>query len=189
LRGKRDRALLLVGFAGALRRSELAAIRIDHLEKTDRGLRLTIPQTKGSRTDPVVVPLPYGPTELCPVRALNARLAAGITDALVFRRIWLPARDGARGRGKLPARGEMPSTADTRNGPPRVSPLPSPKSAKPRSPRSVAIIVRRTPSRPALPGGTSPATASKRGALTTGMERGIHPPSSSASAVTRALTC
>jgi hypothetical protein len=29
LRGKRDRAQLLVGFAGALRRSELAAIRIE----------------------------------------------------------------------------------------------------------------------------------------------------------------
>ena len=49
LRGLRDRAILLVGFAGALRRSELAAIRFEHLEKTDRGIRLTLPQTKGSR--------------------------------------------------------------------------------------------------------------------------------------------
>ena len=30
--GLRDRALLLVGFAGALRRAELAAIRVDHIE-------------------------------------------------------------------------------------------------------------------------------------------------------------
>ena len=37
VRGLRDRAILLVGFAGALRRSELAAIRFEHLEKTDRG--------------------------------------------------------------------------------------------------------------------------------------------------------
>jgi len=62
LRGKRDRALILVGFAGALRRSELAAIRVERLEKTDRGLRLTIPQTKGPQTESVVVPLPYGQT-------------------------------------------------------------------------------------------------------------------------------
>ncbi|HQT62077.1 MULTISPECIES: hypothetical protein [unclassified Acidiphilium] len=46
LRGLRDRALLLVGFAGALRRSELAAIRVDQLKQTERGLRLTLPQSK-----------------------------------------------------------------------------------------------------------------------------------------------
>jgi len=62
-------ALLLTGFAGALRRSELAAIRVDQLEQTERGLRLTLPQTKGSQTEAVAVPLPYGRTELCPVRA------------------------------------------------------------------------------------------------------------------------
>ena len=37
LRGLRDRALLLVGFAGALRRSELAAILLGDLEHTDQG--------------------------------------------------------------------------------------------------------------------------------------------------------
>ena len=91
LRGLRDRALLLTGFAGALRRSELAAIRVEQLEKTERGLRLTLPQTKGSQTEAVTVPLPYGQTELCPVRALAAwQDAAGITSGPVFRRIWLP---------------------------------------------------------------------------------------------------
>ena len=39
LRGLRDRALLLVGFAGALRRSELAGILLGDLERTDQGLR------------------------------------------------------------------------------------------------------------------------------------------------------
>ena len=81
LRGLRDRALLLTGFAGALRRSELAAIRVEQLEKTERGLRLTLPQTKGSQTEAVTVPLPYGHTELCPVRALAAwQDAAGISN-------------------------------------------------------------------------------------------------------------
>jgi hypothetical protein len=50
MRGKRDRALILVDFADALERSQLAAIRVDRPEKTDRGFRLTIPQTKGSQT-------------------------------------------------------------------------------------------------------------------------------------------
>ena len=47
--GLRDRALLLVGFAGALRRAELAAIRIEHLETRERGLNLTVPHSKGER--------------------------------------------------------------------------------------------------------------------------------------------
>ncbi len=80
LRGLRDRALLLAGFAGALRRSELAMIRVEQLEKTERGPRLTLPQSKGSQTDAVTVTLPYGQTELCPVRALATwEEAAGIT--------------------------------------------------------------------------------------------------------------
>ena len=36
LRGLRDRAVLLVGFAGALKRSEMAAIRLEQLERTER---------------------------------------------------------------------------------------------------------------------------------------------------------
>jgi len=91
LRGRRDRALLLVGFAGALRRSELGAIQCQHLERTERGIRLTLPLTKGEQVDAVTVPLPYGDTELCPVHALELWLrAAGIAEGPVFRRIWLP---------------------------------------------------------------------------------------------------
>ena len=45
----RDRALLLLGFPGALRRAELAAIRVEHLEPCARGLRLTLPHSKGER--------------------------------------------------------------------------------------------------------------------------------------------
>jgi len=70
--GLRDRAVLLVGFAGALRRSELAAIQTTQLQATDRGLRLTLPRSKGSQADAVMVPLPYGETELCPVAPWSA---------------------------------------------------------------------------------------------------------------------
>jgi integrase len=171
LRGKRDRALLLVGFAGALRRSELASIRVERLEKTDRGLRLTIPQTKGSQTDSVVVPLPYGRTELCPVRALNAWLAAaGITDGPVFRRIWLPARGGARGRGKLPANGSQPGEA-AEDAPP---PLPQIGKAALTS-RSIADIVQARAVAAGFARRDLAGHSLKRGALTTGMDRGIHP--------------
>ena len=36
--GKHDRALLLLGFAGAFRRSELVAINVDHCAVTPEGM-------------------------------------------------------------------------------------------------------------------------------------------------------
>ena len=90
--GLRDRALLLLGFAGALRRAELAAVEVKHLEPRERGLRLTLPRSKGERTGRVVtVAIPYGRTELCPVRAIRRwQEAAGIVDGALFRRILRP---------------------------------------------------------------------------------------------------
>ena len=142
LRGLRDRALLLVGFAGALRRSELAAIRVEQLEKTDRGIRLTLPRSKGAQEDAVTVPLPYGDTELCPVHALEAWLqAAGLTAGPVFRRIWLPPRPKPDAPpGAPPPRPRIGATAITRR--------PSPRSSRP------------APSRPASGCAISAATAS-----------------------------
>ena len=153
LRGLRDRALLLVGFAGALRRSELAAIRVEQLEQTERGLRLTLPQSKGSQTDAVIVPLPYGHTELCPVRALTAWLeASSITAGPVFRRIWLP---------KKAAPGEPPPL-------PRIG-------AQPITPWAVAAIVKERAGAAGFKGRDFGGHSLKRGALTTGMDRGEHP--------------
>jgi integrase len=92
LPGLRDRALLLVGFAGAFRRAELAGITVDHLEASEHGLRITLPFSKGDRQSKgVQVGIPYGVSALCPVRALQRwRDAAGITAGPVFRRIWTP---------------------------------------------------------------------------------------------------
>ena len=42
LRGKRDRALILMGFAGAFRRSELAALRIGHIDSRPDGLLISL---------------------------------------------------------------------------------------------------------------------------------------------------
>jgi len=157
LRGRRDRALLLVGFAGALRRSELAAIQCQHLERTERGIRLTLPLTKGEQVDAVTVPLPYGDTELCPVHALELWLrAAGIADGPVFRRLWLQPR---------PKPGALPGEAPP---PPRVG-------AAAITAQSVAQIVQAR----AVAAGFGPRDLGghslKRGALTAGMERGAHP--------------
>jgi integrase len=156
LRGLRDRAILLVGFAGALRRSELAAIRFEHLEKTERGIRLTLPQTKGEQTDAVTVPLPYGDTELCPVHALELwQQAAGLTEGPVFRRIWLPPRP------KPTATGEPPPL-------PRIG-------TQAISPQTVAQIVQARAMEAGFGRRDLGGHSLKRGALTTGMDRGVHP--------------
>jgi site-specific recombinase XerD len=44
--GKRDRALLALGFAGAFRRSELVALQVEDLAETPDGLRVTIRRSK-----------------------------------------------------------------------------------------------------------------------------------------------
>ena len=154
--GLRDRALLLIGFAGALRRAELAAIRVEHIETRDRGLRLTLPHSKGERTGrAVTVAIPYGTTALCPVRALRRwQDAAGIAEGPVFRRIWLPpsralAADAPR---PGPVIGEDAIDAGT-------------------IARIVKVRARLSGFDPAVLGGHS----LKRGALTTGMDRGVHP--------------
>ncbi|AMA60076.1 site-specific integrase [Bradyrhizobium sp. CCGE-LA001] len=46
LTGKRDRALLLLGFGGAFRRSELVALDVEHLEVAAEGLRVFIARSK-----------------------------------------------------------------------------------------------------------------------------------------------
>ncbi|MGI4952354.1 MAG: tyrosine-type recombinase/integrase [Janthinobacterium lividum] len=86
--GLRDRALLLLTFAGALRRSELCAVEVEHLHWKPRSLELLILRSK---TDPEAegdrIAIPRGRVEAtCPVRALQAWLqAAGIEDGPVFR--------------------------------------------------------------------------------------------------------
>lgn len=93
----RDRALLLIAFAGALRRSELVALHISDLEMHPGGLLLHI---RSSKTDQEgrgeVIPVPHG-VRLKPVAALQAWLdAAKITDGPVFRSVDRHGRVGKR---------------------------------------------------------------------------------------------
>jgi integrase len=46
LAGARDRALFLVGFAGAMRRSELVALDVEHVTWTSDGMKLLIERSK-----------------------------------------------------------------------------------------------------------------------------------------------
>lgn len=152
LRGLRDRALLLVGFAGALRRSELAAIQLNDLLRTDQGYELTLRRSKGAQMSAVMVALPYGRTELCPVRALTAWLeAVAITAGPVFRRLWLPPQAG--------------------DGPPPLSAL----GTEALTPRSIARIVQDRAVRVGFGRLEFAGHSLKRGALTTGMQAGAHP--------------
>jgi integrase len=90
LLGVRDRALLLVGFAGAFRRSELVGLDVADLRFQAEGLLITL---RRSKTDQEAagreVAIPHGNhAETCPVRALQRWLdAAGITEGPAFRPI------------------------------------------------------------------------------------------------------
>ena len=91
LHGLRDRALLLYGFSGALRRSELVAINVAHIEAHDRGHLLTIPFSKGDQTGAgqTIGILAQPDSPYCPVAALEAWLtAARINQGAVFRRMF-----------------------------------------------------------------------------------------------------
>ncbi len=61
LAGTRDRALLLIGFAGALRRSEIAALEAEALEQVHEGLVLTVTRSKTDQEGAGrQVGIPYG---------------------------------------------------------------------------------------------------------------------------------
>jgi integrase len=89
LKAIRDRALLLIGFAGALRRSELVALDVADSMHVRRGIVLHLRHSKTDQDghgDKIAIP--YGRTRWCPVTAIDAWLAAsGITEGAIFRRV------------------------------------------------------------------------------------------------------
>jgi integrase len=90
LRDIRDRALLLIGFAGAFRRSELVGIQFEHVSHVAEGLVIQIPKSKSDQVGQGrEVSIPFGAhAETCPVSAFNRWIEKGkITDGPVFRGI------------------------------------------------------------------------------------------------------
>lgn len=84
--GIRDKALLLVGFVSAMRRAEIADLKVQNLKFVEEGIEIHLNWSKTGERD---IPIPYGsnPTT-CPVRALKLWLKeSAITDGPIFRAI------------------------------------------------------------------------------------------------------
>jgi integrase len=86
--GLRDRALILIGFAGALRRSELVVLQVDDVTRHPAGIVLAIRRSKTDQAgEGREIAIPHG-RKLAPVAALDAWLAAArIANGPLFRAV------------------------------------------------------------------------------------------------------
>lgn len=86
--GLRDRALLTLGFAGAFRRSELVALNVEDIERTDRGALIHIRRSKTDQEGAgrsVAIPRSG---KLKTLEALDAWIgAAGLQTGAIFRNV------------------------------------------------------------------------------------------------------
>ena len=88
-KGLRDKALLLIGFAGAFRRSELVGLDFTDIEPARQGIVITL---RRSKTDQMgegrKIGVPFGRTRWCPVKHLTDWLDHTGTEAgPIFRSI------------------------------------------------------------------------------------------------------
>jgi site-specific recombinase XerD len=86
--GARDRALILLGFAGAFRRSELVGLEVEDCGFGKDGLTITLRRSKTDQDGAGrKIGIPYGANpETCPVRVLQDWMEqAGITGGPLFR--------------------------------------------------------------------------------------------------------
>ena len=89
-KGMRDKAILLLGFAGGFRRSELVSLDIENLSLADEGLVIKLTKSKTDQTGRGrTVAIGYGQNkDTCPVEALRGWLeASGIRTGPLFRPI------------------------------------------------------------------------------------------------------
>jgi integrase len=89
LKDARDRALLLIGFAGGFRRSELAGLDVEDIEPVRQGIIIHL---RRSKTDQEgmgrKIGIPFGRTRHCPVAAIEQwRTRSRITQGPLFRPI------------------------------------------------------------------------------------------------------
>lgn len=88
LQQARDKAILLVGFYGAMRRSEIANIEVDDIQFTRLGMLITLRKSKTDQFDRgQMIAIPnVQDKEICAVQALKEWLRlSGITTGPVFR--------------------------------------------------------------------------------------------------------
>ncbi len=88
--GTRDKALLLMGFAGAFRRSEITSLIVEDLTFSRDGITVLLRRSKTDQEgEGRKVGIPYGANpDTCPVRAVEDWLqASGITTGPLFRSV------------------------------------------------------------------------------------------------------
>ncbi len=151
LTGKRDKALLALGFAGAFRRSELVALDVADLREDPEGLRVLVRRSKvdqeGAGFEKAI---PAG-RFIRPVALLRDWLdAAGITEGAVFRPV---SRSGRVRTARVAASSEGAA-------PPRLTT------------QAVADIVKRYATAAGLDASTFGAHSLRAGYITTAAERG-----------------
>ena len=99
LHGARDRALLLVGWAGAFRRSALVSLDVADLAFSSvEGVAVTLRRDKTDQEGRGrVVAIPFGSSaEVCHVRSVRTWLdAAGVSEGAIFRAVDRHGRVGA----------------------------------------------------------------------------------------------
>jgi integrase len=83
----RDRALLLLGFATAMRRSELVALKVEDIERVERGLLVNVRRSKTDQDGRGrQIAVPFGRTRHCPVKALDDWLTfSQVSSGRIFR--------------------------------------------------------------------------------------------------------
>lgn len=89
MKAARDKALLLIGFAGAFRRSELVALCCADITQYDSGMELLLRRSKTDQEGAGrTVFIPYAKGTRCPVKALKNWIAlAGIANGPLFRSV------------------------------------------------------------------------------------------------------
>ena len=88
--GVRDRALILLGFAGAFRRSEVVGLDVEDLDFNRDGLTVNLRRSKADQEgEGRKIGIPYGSNpETCPVRVVQSWMEEGdVTSGPVFRSI------------------------------------------------------------------------------------------------------
>lgn len=102
-RGRRDRAIVLLGWSGALRRSEIVALDVEDVEFSPRGMLVTLRRSKTDQEGKgLVKPIPFARERaLCATRAVKAWLATTkASSGPLFRRLGRTGTVGGRLDGR-----------------------------------------------------------------------------------------
>lgn len=85
----RNKAMMLLGFFGAFRRSELVSLTWEQIEFVSDGMLVTLPRSKTDQAgEGAKCVIPFGNERRCPVRALITwRKESGVWEGPIFRRI------------------------------------------------------------------------------------------------------